>query len=191
MEWLPLLAALIGAAAGSGLLGPIVTARHHRADWLRDKRAELYGEVAEALQAVLDVVNYDDQINLSLGNEMSDERYAAWQALDRVTARLKVYGSPRVGALASDLRDLLRAWDNAPWIPDLEQGYERVAQLSPQDPEGDPPLRHASPLDEDFPHERVGELARSITQRDAEIVSAIRDELDVPGLSLRTRILRR
>ena len=190
LDWLPLLTALIGAAAGS-VLGPMIATRQRRDDWLRDKRAVLYGEYAEAAQAVLDVVNYDDQINLRLGNEKSAEHLAAWESLDRATARLKVYGSPGVGEMADQFRGLFLRWDNAGLVPVSTPDPEDAAWVAAVERRGGQAMRLGSPVDPSYPWPAIEQWARELTNQETVIIEAIRMELDVESSSRWRRIARR
>src|SRR3954453_13667221 len=132
-DWLPaitgLLGALVGAAAamGGSTIGPLIAARQGHRAWLRDKRAAIYEQYAQALQSVADVVRYEDALNYRLGNEMQQEYLTAADALDKATASFGIYGSPDMRSKSQEIRLAFQRWNDADWVA--------VTDLTPEERE--------------------------------------------------------
>lgn len=175
-DLLPVLTGVVGAAAGIGgaVLAPIISASQGHRGWLRDKRASIYEQYAQVLVLVDNVVNYDDDINLRLGNEMTDEWHGSVVALDKASASFGIYASEELRSRADKIRDLYRRWSYADMVIDDSVEVDEFGGTS---------MRQASPLDDDFPWEKINSIAGDLRRLMSEQLETIRFELKVatPG----------
>lgn len=179
-DWLPaitgLVGALVGAAAGIGgsTIGPLVAARQSQRGWLRDKRAVVYEQYAQALQSVADVVLYDDALNYRLGNEMQHEYLTAVDALNKATASFGIYASLDMRSQSEKIRFALQRWAEGDWVPVTDMTLE---ERESQRRSGGVRVVQADPLADDYPWDRIEAAEVEVMAHIDSILLKIRAEL--------------